>query len=116
MSEKQSGGVGRRRSRAEVDRLVAEYESSGLSRQEFCAKHGFGLATLDRYRKRRQQRRESSSADRRFIRVELADTKQACGHSSSDLIVLLSSARRIEVKRGFDADMLAQLVRVLEQV
>jgi hypothetical protein len=48
--------------------------------------------------------------------VELSDTKQAGGHSSSDLIVLLSSARRIEVKRGFDAEMLAQLVRVLEQV
>jgi hypothetical protein len=31
------------------------------------------------------------------------------------VIVLLSNAQRIEVKRGFDADMLAQLIRVLEQ-
>jgi transposase-like protein len=115
MSEK-LGGARRRRSRAEVDQLVAEYEASGLTRQEFCARHGLALATLDRYRKRRQQRRESSSADSRFIRVELAGAKQAASHSSSDLIVLLSNARRIEVKRGFDADMLAQLVRVLEQV
>ena len=114
MSEKQLGGA--RRSRAEVDQLVAEYEASGLTRQEFCARHGLALATLDRYRKRRQQRRESSSADSRFIRVELAGAKQATSHSSSDLIVLLSNARQIEVKRGFDADMLAQLVRVLEQV
>ena len=116
MSEKQLGRVGRRRSRAEVDQLVAEYEASGLTRQEFSVKHGLALATLDRYRKRRQQRRESSSADSRFARVELSGAKQAASHGSSDLIVLLSNARRIEVKRGFDADMLAQLVRVLEQV
>src|SRR4029078_98960 len=108
MNEKQLGGV-RRRSRAEVDQLVAEYEASGLTRQEFCVKHGLALATLDRYRKRRQQRRENSSAERRFIRVELAGAKQAASHGRSDLIVLLSNARRIEVKRGFDADMLAQL-------
>lgn len=115
MSEEQLGGARRRRSRAEVDQLVAEYEAGGLSRQEFCVRHGLALATLDRYRKGRQQQRESSSADSRFIRVELSGGKQAAGRSSSDLIVLLSSARRIEVKRGFDADMLTELVRVLEQ-
>jgi len=115
MSEEQLGGAGRRRSRAEVDQLVAEYEASGLTRQEFCGRHGLALATLDRYRKRRQQRHENSPAESRFIRVELSGAKQA-GHGSSDLIVLLSNARRIEVKRGFDAEMLAQLVRVLEQV
>jgi|SRR5690242_12477342 hypothetical protein len=116
MGEKQLGGARRRRSRAEVDGLVTEYEASGLNRQEFCAKHGLALATLDRYRKRRQQRLESASADSRFIRVELSGAKQAASHGSSDLIVLLSNARRIEVKRGFDADLLVQLVRVLEQV
>lgn len=116
MSEKQLGGARRRRSRAEVDQLVAEYEASGLTRQEFCVRHGLTLATLDRYRKRRQQRHESSSADSRFIRVELSGAKQVADDGSSDLIVLLSNARRIEVKRGFDADMLARLVRVLEQV
>jgi len=116
MSEKQLGGARRRRSRAEVDQLVAEYQASGLSRHEFCGKHGLALATLDRYRKRRQQRRQSASADSRFIRVELSGTTKAASHESSDLIVLLLSARRIEVKCGFDADMLVQLVRVLEQV
>lgn len=116
MSGEQLGGARRRRSRAEVDQLVAEYEASGLTRQEFCGRHGLALATLDRYRKRRQQRHEDSSADSRFIRVELSGAKQAAGRGSSDLIVLLSNARRIEVKRGFDAEMLAQLVRVLEQV
>src|SRR5690242_9617325 len=116
MSEKQLEGARRRRSRAELNQLVAEYEASGLTRQEFCGRHGLALATLDRYRKRRQQRREDSSADSRFLRVELSGPKQAAGPGGRDLIVLLSNARKIEVKRGFDAEMLAQLVRVLEQV
>ncbi|MGH9625750.1 MAG: IS66 family insertion sequence element accessory protein TnpA [Bryobacteraceae bacterium] len=113
MSEKQSGGVGRRRSRAEVDRLVAEYEASGLTRQEFCAKQGLSLATLVRYRKRRRQQREPSAGASRFFPVELRGTNRANG---SELAVALAGGRRIEVRRGFDAELLAQLVRVLEQV
>lgn len=113
MSEKQAG---RRRSRAEVDRLLAEHEASGLTLREFCSKHGLGLSTLSRYRQRRQLKAESSAADSRFIRVELSGGKAVAEHDGSPLIVLLSNARRIEVKHGFDGDLLAQVVRVLEQV
>ena len=116
MSEKQVGGIRRRRSRAEVDRLVAEYETSGLSRQEFCLKHGLGLATLDRYRNRRRQRHEALSRKSRLIKVELSGPQQIGNAGSSEVAVVLSSGRRIEVRSGFDADMLQQLVRVLEQV
>src|SRR5207302_5361341 len=77
MSEKQAGVVGRWRSRAEVDRLVAEFEASGLTRQEFCTKHGLSLVTLDRYRKRRQQRGEKFAGDSGFLQVELSAPKAA---------------------------------------
>ena len=115
MSEKQ-GGIRRRRSGAEVDGLVAEYEASGLNRQEFCLKHGLGLATLDRYRNRRRQRHETSSGNSRLIKVELSGPQQIGNAASSEVAVVLSSGRRIEVRSGFDVDMLRQLVRVLEQV
>jgi transposase-like protein len=48
VSEERVGKRRRRRSRAEVERLVAEYEASGLSREEFCQRHGLALATLAR--------------------------------------------------------------------
>lgn len=117
MSEKQPGGVRRRRSRAEVDRLIAECEASGLKRGEFCAKHGLSLATLARYRKRRQRRAEEPSSGSRFLQVELPGAKpaEACAQGS-ELAVVLASGRRIEVRRGFDADLLVQLVQVLERV
>jgi hypothetical protein len=47
--------VQRRRSRAEAEQVASEYEGSGLSRVEFCRKHGLSLATLARYRKRQAQ-------------------------------------------------------------
>jgi hypothetical protein len=116
MSEKQSGGV-RRRSRAEVDRLVAEYEASGLTRQEFCTGHGLSLVTLDRYRKRRQQGQENIAGASRFVQVELAGPKTRHGDAEgSELAVVLAGGRRIEVRSGFDGELLMQLVHVLEQV
>ena len=110
MSEEQVGREGRRRSRAEAGQVVAEYEASGLSRQEFCVKHGLTLVTLDRYRQRRRESQEASGS--RWVAVELS------GRSGpgSALAVVLLSGRRIEVNRGFDAHTLEQLVRLLEHV
>lgn len=115
MNGKQMDRVRHRRRREEVERLVEQYEASGLGRQEFCEKHGLSLSTLNRHRKRKQLRLEGD-APGRLIPVEISETKrpyakQGCG----ELLVWLSSGRRIEVRGGFDAKVLEQLVRVLEQ-
>lgn len=113
MTENQSGARHRRhRSRAEANRLAAEYESSGLTREEFCRQRDVPLKTLCRYVTRyRKQKAEGEQAPR-FIEAEVA-RNIGCG---GELAVLLSSGRRIEVKPGFDAGTLRQLVAVLEQV
>ena len=114
MNAKQGEGV-RRRSRAEVEQLVKEYEASGLGRQEFCKKHGLSLSTLSRHRKRRQLRTEAATRDY-FIPVEISQAKQAgASQWRGELLVWLSTGRRIEVRGGFDPKVLQQLVRVLEQ-
>ena len=46
------GVVRRRRSQGEAAALVAEFEASGLVRQEFCRQRGLAVATLDKYRRR----------------------------------------------------------------
>src|SRR5437764_14521878 len=114
MNEKQGEGA-RRRSRAEVEQLVKEYEASGLGREEFCKKHGLSLSTLNRHRKRKQLPQERQTPGRRFMPVEISPAKQQpskerCG----ELLVWLSSGHRIEVRGGFDAKVLEQLVRLLE--
>jgi len=115
MSEEQVHQVRRRRSGAEVEKLVAEYEASGLGRTEFCRTHALSLSTLSRYCKRRQAQGEAGGVGR-WVAVELSGSHPANGSGgSSGLTVVLSSERRIEVGRSFDASTLQRLMALLEQ-
>lgn len=109
----QEAGIKRRRSRSEVDRLVATYDSSGLTQREFCTQHGFALATLARYRRRRQETTQECDGAR-FVAVEMAGVEQR--KAASRLTLVLASGRRIEVGDDFAPETLRQLVRALEQV
>jgi len=117
MSEEQVVAAGvRRRSRAEADQLVAEFEASGLGRREFCAPRGVALGTLDLYRKR--QRRAATGKEPRsgakLVPVELSGaTKSNREPLGSGLTVVLAS-RKIEVGRDFDEATLKRLLGVLE--
>ncbi|MES1260656.1 MAG: hypothetical protein ABUS49_02885 [Acidobacteriota bacterium] len=100
------------RSRAEADQIAAEYESSGLSQADFCQQRDLPLKTLARYlaRFRKQSARSGEQAtSQRFVAVEVAGPR-----GGGELTVLLSGGLRIEVKRGFDAVTLRQLVAALE--
>ena len=46
------GRVRRRRSRGEVEALVAEFEASGLMRESFCRQWALAVGMLDKYRRR----------------------------------------------------------------
>ena len=113
MTENHSGTRHRRhRSRAEAEHLAAEYEASGLTREEFCQQKDVPLKTLCRYVTRYRKQKAEGDRPQRFVEAEVAG-HTGCG---GELAVLLSSGRRIEVRRGFDAGTLRQLVAVLEQV
>lgn len=113
MSAGQAEGSRRRRSRAEVERLVGEYESSGLTQQAFCARHGLSLSTLARHRKRNRARMEKAPAGG-FIPVKIGAPVRG-NNRDNEVVVWLLSGRKMEVVGGFDVRALEQLVRVLEQ-
>ena len=115
MNEEQVCVVRRRRSRQEVEQVVAEYESSGLSQDEFCRTRGLALSTLGRYRTR--QKRQAPADSNTLLAVEVSHRAPASFTTTgSALAVVMRGGRRIEVGRGFDAVALEQLVRVLEGV
>ena len=91
--------------------MVAEFEASGLGREEFCQKHELAFSTLARYRKRRKQGQGEGAGPSRWLAVELAGSPQA---GPSGLTVVLPGGRRIAVEHGFDAKTLEQLVHLLE--
>ena len=110
MNEQQVCEVRRRRSRQEVEQLVAEYEFN-----EFCRERGLPLSTLGRYRTRRK--RQVAAGSNALLAVEVSGRAPGpFASTDSALAVVLRGGRRIEVGRGFDAGTLEQLVHVLEEV
>jgi len=99
----------RRRSRAEAESLVQDFEQSGLRRRAFCAARGVALHTLDYYRARYRARRTVPAAPE-LLPVDLISAPPASG----GLRVELANGRRIVVEAGFDVSVLKQLVAALE--
>jgi hypothetical protein len=64
--------VRKRRSRHEIKRLVAEFETSGLRRGEFCQKYNLALGTLQRGLRRRRMEVDGQSEAKRLVEVKLS--------------------------------------------
>ena len=108
----------KRRTRAEVQQLVAEFVSSGMRRSEFCQRRGLSFSTLDRHLKKRRwkRRRRLASSAGRLVPVVLAAKKSPMQYRAScGLAVVLSGGRRIEVHPDFDTSTFERLVSLLER-
>jgi transposase-like protein len=117
MSETQAVERGRRRrSRGEAERLVLDYERSGMTRVAFCRQHGLSAATLDNYRKRCRADVDARSSVP-LVAVDLVDRVAVAPGLAGEatLFVELAGGRRIGVAAGFDAATLRRLLGVLEQ-
>lgn len=108
----------RRRSRADVARLVCEFQQSGLGRKEFSAAHGLSVHTLDAWR-----RRVAGSRDE-IVPVEIVEGSAARQGSvravsmeqRTQFRVVLAHGLAIEVEQGFDAAELRRLIAALDGV
>ena len=109
MSESSSALVSDRRSREEAERLVKEFEQSGMTRMAFCREREIRPHTLDYYRRKHGSPKQERVAQ--LLPVELVGAVPA---RSSHLRVELANGRRIGVEEGFDALLLRRLLAVLE--
>jgi transposase-like protein len=117
MTEIGEVGVRKRRSRQEIKRLVREFETSGLRRSAFCQKHDLAPGTLQRGLKRRRMEVDGQSESKRLVEVKMAGIQRnGSGAGACSLEVVLAEGRRIEVRRDFDAETLARLIRTIEEI
>jgi hypothetical protein len=114
MTDEQVVAGKRRRTPAEIEQRVREFESSGLNRTQFCRQQGLTLGVLNRYLRRLQAGGSNGASGDGLVAVELAGKKLGAVHAGSTLTVELASGQRIAVSAGFDAATLQRLVRVLE--
>ena len=113
-----AGSVRKRRSRVEVEKLVAEYEASGLTRDGFCQQRGLSVTVLDKYRRRVQKWARSGAGPMLPVEVVLstAQGSSCVARGAGVLVVESRSGRRMEVGRGFDAETLERLLTILDKV
>jgi hypothetical protein len=107
MTRSRSVGQYVRRSPAEWAGIVEDYQQSGQSRDGYSAERGISVASLGYHlvKQRKQLQRPA-----RLLPVELVSSSV----SESTLRVELANGRRIAVQAGFDAELLRQVVVVLE--
>ena len=107
--DEQQQQVRPRRTREEADRVAAEYEASGVTRQEFSNRSGVPMKTLARYVARHRRKKADKNSGQRWVAVEVAEQRGR----GDELSVVLSNGCRIAVPNGFHADTLRRLVAVL---
>jgi hypothetical protein len=87
-------------------RLAAGYETSGLSRREYCQQTGLPITTLDYYRHRRKTKHP------RLVSVTISQPETSAG---GGFVLALANGRRIESGWGFAESGLSRLLRIAEQ-
>jgi hypothetical protein len=87
-------------SQEEKRRLIEGYAASGMTRREYCAKHGIAVSTLDYWRLKRKPK---------LVRVAIEPQQAGPGFT-----LTLGNGRRIESSWSFAEADLTRLIRAAE--
>jgi transposase-like protein len=104
-----------RRTREEIRQIVTEFATSDMQQSEFCRSRGISRSTLARHLRQQRVQDQGSRAGNRLLAVEVRAASGSSADNRGGLVVALTSGRRIEVNRGFDAATLERLLRVLDK-
>jgi len=117
MTNEQGVAGKKRRTAAEIEQIVREFENSGLNRSQFCRQQGLTLGVLNRCLRRLQASGCGVGKGDGLMAVELAGKRRdAEAAGSCGLVLGLGRGRTIAVSAGFDAATLERLVQVLERM
>jgi len=115
MDHQTNVATAKRRTREEIRQIVSEFATSGMPQSEFCSSRGISRSSLDRHLRKQRAQDQGSRAGNRLVAVEVRTASVSSASSSSGLVLGLTSGRRIEVNRGFDAATLERLLTVLDK-
>jgi len=91
------------RSKEEIRRIVEGFAKSGMTRREYCTKHGVGISTLDYWRRAHRKKN-----------LSLVEVAIEPAHGSTGFVLVLANGRRIESSWRFVEADLEKLIRVAE--
>lgn len=102
-----------RKQQEQADRgtkLVKAYRAGDLSRRVFSERAGIAVSTLDYYLRRENER---LAKKQRLLPVVV--TAKPEESRVAEIAVVVGNGRRVEIGRGFDAELLLRVVSVLER-
>jgi hypothetical protein len=105
--------VRRRRNQEEIERLIIDFEASGMRPNEYCRKHGLPPSTLQRHRKRRRLGQVGVKADKLVAVAASGTNHNGDARGACALAMVLSNGWRIEVRPNFDPGTLERLLSLL---
>lgn len=99
-----------RRTREQIQTLIGEYRTSGISAREFALARQISLSTLTNWLRRH---RSSTPPAPRWIEVH---PQPGSLNSSEVASVRFTDGLSIDLRSGFQAGPVAELIRLLRQV
>lgn len=103
----------RRATREKWQRLIEAQAGSGKTAAAWCRENGIGAASLYGWRRRLGRKRKRLPA---MGFVELRARTDSTDAQSTGGIEVAVGRRRVLVRRGFDRELLAEVVGVLEEL
>jgi transcriptional regulator with XRE-family HTH domain len=103
------------------EQLVMRYRASGLTRKEFAEQSGISVSTLAYYVQReRRVTSPSGYTPNRIVPVDLVlpeedPSRRESPYLPGGIAIRLANGRAVEVQRGFDAQLLCDVLAVLEE-
>lgn len=102
------------------EQLVMLYRTSGMARKEFAAQQDIAVSTLDYYvRRERKASQPTGFAPNRIVPVDLIASEETglqakAPAPSTGIRIRLAKGRIVEVEHGFDAELLLDVLAVLD--
>jgi hypothetical protein len=96
--------MAQRRNTNEIEQVLEQYRTSGLTQIEYCRQAGMALSTLSRYLRRR------GVDQQQLLRVNV----ESDAESGAGFTLVVGNGRRIESGWRFGEAELARLIRVVE--
>lgn len=93
------------------DQVVSDYERSGLTRREYCDRHGIAITTLGYHQRRRRMNRAAGNLVPVTVTRALPAAPVESG-AQRGFALVLSNGRRIESGWNFDEVKLTELIRI----
>jgi transposase-like protein len=91
------------RSKEEIRRIVEGFAKSGMTRREYCRRHGVAMTTLDSWRRAYRKQKPT------LVRVAVEEAQAVAGFA-----LVLNNGRRIESLWSFAEADLQRLIRAAE--